>query len=106
MNTARTLVRCAVAATLFAVTPNAEAETRQACADRAKVIERLSEKYGETLQSMGLQRNSGLVEIYASPETGTWTILVSRPDGKACLLAAGQMWEADAAPLAAPGKDA
>lgn len=98
------LVRTAVAAGLAYATPIAEAQTRT-CADRTAVIERLAEKYGETLQSMGLHRNNGIVEVYASEQTGTWTILVTRPDGKACLLAAGQMWEAQAAPLTPPGKD-
>ena len=55
---------------------------------------------------MGLNQSNGVLEVYASDETGTWTILVTSPDGKACLLAAGKMWEADATPLTKPGKDA
>jgi hypothetical protein len=106
MQTASLLVRAIVAAGLALGTPQAEAEGRKACAQRAKVIERLAEKYGETLQSMGLNQDSGVLEVYASSDTGTWTILVTRPDGMACLLAAGQMWEAEARPLTAPGKDA
>jgi len=105
MTLSPSLARLAVAATLAAATPVAEAETRRACAERTAVVSRLAEKYGETLQSMGLHRNNGVVEVYASDETGTWTILVTRPDGTACLLAAGQMWEADATPLTPPGKD-
>ncbi len=78
----------------------------QPCAERDKVIERLAEKYGETLQSIGMQSNSGVLEVYASKETGTWTILVTDPTGTACMIAAGQMWESGAAPLVKPGKDA
>lgn len=100
------LARAAVAVALAYATPIAEAQTRTACAERTLVVERLSERYGETLKSMGLHQSDGVVEVYASEETGTWTILVTRPDGQACLLAAGQMWEADAHPLTAPGKDA
>lgn len=99
-------VRSAIALGLIAATPLAEAQTRSACAERGQVIERLAEKYGETLQSMGLHQNNGVVEVYASEDTGTWTILVTRPDGMACLLAAGQLWEGDAEPLDKPGKDA
>jgi hypothetical protein len=99
-------VRAAVALGLLLTTPFAEAETRQACADRAKVIERLAEKYGETRQSMGLHQNNGVLEVYASPETGTWTILVTMPNGLSCLIAAGQSWEGNAAALVKPGKDA
>lgn len=100
------LLRAAIAAALAYATPIAEAQTRSACAERTTVVERLAEKYGETLQSMGLHRNNGVLEVYASEATGTWTILVTRPDGMACLIAAGQMWEGQAAPLTAPGKDA
>jgi hypothetical protein len=63
------------------------------CADRGDVVERLQTKYGETRQSIGLGRNNGVVEVYASDETGTWTILLSRPDGMACLVAAGEYFE-------------
>jgi hypothetical protein len=63
------------------------------CADRGEVVERLQTKYGETRQSLGLGRNNGVVEVYASDETGTWTILLSRPDGMACLVAAGEYFE-------------
>ena len=76
------------------------------CAAHTEVIERLAQRYGETLQSMGMHSSDGLLEVYASEATGTWTILVTSPDGTACLVAAGQMWEADAKPLAKPGKDA
>ena len=45
------------------------------------MVQRLAERYGETLRSMGLHQNDGLVEIYSSETTGTWTILMTRPDG-------------------------
>ena len=99
-------VRAALALGLLMFTPIAEAQTRQACAERAKVIERLAEKYGETRQSMGLHQNNGVLEVYASSETGTWTILVTMPNGLSCLIAAGQSWEGNAAALIKPGKDA
>jgi hypothetical protein len=97
------LARAAVALGLALATPMAEAQT---CADRAQVVSRLEERYGETLQSMGLNQNSTVLEVYASEETGTWTILVSRADGTACLIAAGQMWDGTPAPARARGKDA
>jgi len=63
------------------------------CGDREKVINSLSEKYGETRQSIGLARNNSIMEVYASDETGTWTILVTLPDGRSCLIAAGNSFE-------------
>ena len=43
------------------------------------------------------------MEVYASPETGTWTIAVTTPDGTMCLVAAGQGFEEVDAPLPARG---
>lgn len=106
MQPASLLVRAAVAVGMALGTPAAEAQGRSVCADRGKIVERLAETFGETLQSLGLNQDNGVVEIYASEATGTWTILLTRPDGLACLLASGQMWEGDAAPLTPAGKDA
>jgi hypothetical protein len=63
------------------------------CAARATVIERLTEEYGETRQSIGLARNNSIVEVFASLETGTWTITVTDTSGITCLIAIGQAFE-------------
>ena len=100
------LVHAATALLLLAATPGANAEETRACAERSRVVQKLQEKFGETLRSLGLHRDDGVVEVYASEETGTWTILMTRPDGMSCLLAAGQRREQDAHPLTKPGTDA
>lgn len=77
------------------------------CADRMLVLERLSDDYGETRQSLGLGANNGVVEVFASDETGTWTITVTMPNGKTCLLASGDAFEAvDSEKIAPTGKGA
>jgi hypothetical protein len=106
MNAFTLLVRAGTMVAVLAGTPRAEAEEARTCADRAQVVARLAERFGETLRSLGLQRGDAVVEVYSSEETGTWTILMTRPDGITCLLAAGQRWEQDARPIAAPGSDA
>ncbi|TCS60020.1 hypothetical protein [Primorskyibacter sedentarius] len=76
------------------------------CATREGVVSRLSEKYGETRQSIGLGTNNTMVEVFASGDTGSWTILVTDARGISCLVASGQAFEtlAEAAPI--PEKDA
>jgi hypothetical protein len=69
-------------------------------------VRKLEERFGETLRSVGLQQDENLVEVYSSERTGTWTILMTRPDGMTCLLASGQLWEQDAAPLQKAGEPA
>lgn len=64
------------------------------CADRARVVERLAEAYGESRQSIGLGANNAVIEVFASTETGTWTITVTSPAGLTCLIASGQAFEA------------
>ncbi|PLS23592.1 hypothetical protein [Neptunicoccus cionae] len=70
------------------------------CAQRPQVVERLETKYGETRRSVGLASNSGIVEVFASERSGSWTIIITLPNGMTCLVAAGESYEAisDAAP--------
>ncbi|WP_442920375.1 hypothetical protein [Marinovum sp. 1_MG-2023] len=78
----------------------------QNCAPRPKVIARLAEKYGETRQSIGLGSQNAVVEVFASQETGSWTIIVTMANGVTCLLASGQAFETLAETLPVAGKDA
>ena len=87
-------------------TQYANAQQRQSCADRAIVVARLHDQYGESRQSIGLGQNNAVMEVFASPDTGTWTILVSLPSGQSCLVASGQSWERLAEDAPAPGSDA
>lgn len=61
----------------------------QNCAERDVVAERLTSGYGEQQQSMGLSQGTA-VETWANTDTGSWSILVTRPDGVSCLVASGQ----------------
>jgi len=65
----------------------------QNCAKRDAVLSRLGEKYGESRQSIGIAGQGRVVEVFASLETGTWTITVTMPNGVTCLVASGQSFE-------------
>ena len=82
------------------------AETRRNCAPRDVVLERLADGYGETRQSIGLGANDAVVEVFASDETGTWTITVTTASGVTCLVASGQSFETLAEALPPKGNDA
>lgn len=77
------------------------AQNMQACAERDLVVERLAERYGETRQSIGLGSGGAMVEIFASEDSGSWTITVTMPNGSTCLMATGQSYEklAEALPV-------
>jgi hypothetical protein len=55
---------------------------------------------------MGLGANNAVVEVFASAETGTWTITVTSVQGLTCLVASGQAFETLAEVLPAEGNDA
>lgn len=75
------------------------------CAPREIVVDRLSGKYGETRQSMGLAANSAVVEVFASDASGSWTIIVTSANGLTCLIASGQAYEALSEALPKEGDD-
>src|SRR5882724_10723177 len=55
------------------------------CYPRDAIRTHLAERYGE--------RPAGqLVELLVRPDGASWTILVIRPDGLACPVAAGEDW--------------
>jgi hypothetical protein len=81
-------------------TPAQMTRTRMICGKRTDIVRQLGEKYGETRRSMGLSGGQGVVELYASDETGSWTILITTPKGTACMMAAGQAFQVEPAVMA------
>lgn len=61
------------------------------CGHRDKVLA-LLERFGERLQSAGVTSGGYLAEVYANPETGTWTWVLTRPDGISCIWGAREGW--------------
>lgn len=82
------------------------AQSAQNCGPRDQVVDRLSGGYGETRQSIGLGANNSLIEVFASNDTGTWTITMTSTDGVTCLVASGQSFEKLAEALPEKGNDA
>ncbi len=70
------------------------------CTAHADIVERLGERYGESRQSIGLAADNSVVEVFASMDTGSWTITVTQAGGLTCLVAAGQAYQYLNEPLA------
>lgn len=81
---------------IFLISTSAFAQGARNCGDRAVMVEKLKEGYGEVRVGAGLSNRNGIVEVYTSVETGSWTILLTFPTGRACMLAAGAGWEIEA----------
>jgi hypothetical protein len=63
------------------------------CADRGEMLRRLEVDYGAVRQGTGLRGHEAVVEIWAVPTTGDWTLVQSYADGRACIVAIGEHWE-------------
>lgn len=88
---ALTFAMAALSAALFSTSAPAQGRP---CAPRDNVVARLAEGYGESRKSIGIGANNQVVEVFASDESGTWTITVTSPAGLTCLVASGQAYEA------------
>lgn len=90
----------AMLVTLLAGTAHApEAGAREAgatalrpCHDYKALVTALDKRYGEAPVSLGLQNNGHAFQVFASPESGSWTVLSVTPDGIGCIVAAGRHW--------------
>lgn len=69
------------------------AQMQMMCAARADIVTNLQGKFSESPVALGLDNSGGVVELLASPDGGTWTIIVTDPQGTSCLMAAGEFWE-------------
>lgn len=69
------------------------AQNAQKCGPRDDMLSTLASTYGETRQSIGLGSNNTVIEVFASTETGSWSIIITTPNGLSCLVASGQAFE-------------
>lgn len=91
-------------AALILATQNAFAGSN--CAERAVVMAELADKYQETPHAMGIAGDALMMEMFASPGSGSWTITVTTPDGITCLVASGSGYQALAERTAPSGDPA
>lgn len=86
----RKLVTALGAMMLVLLANDATAQT--VCGERAELVSRLEKGYAESPRSLGLASNGTVFEVFTSAE-GTWSLLVTLPNGQSCLVAAGEAWE-------------
>lgn len=85
----------------LALTTGQVSAQTQNCAAHEQVKQRLATGYGESRQVIAMSADSSVLEVFASDETGTWTITVTKAGGLTCIVAAGQHYQhlAEAVPL-------
>jgi hypothetical protein len=99
-NSFRRTVFMAVAGCFALIAPSTSYAQFAMCGERMAIIDQLKTKYKESRQAVGLIADNGAAELYVS-EKGTWTMLMTLPNGKSCIIAAGHSW--DSLPTLAQG---
>lgn len=63
------------------------------CNAREAVLGALASKYKEAPVQIGLTNAGAIIEVTASAEGDSWSIILTTPAGITCLIAAGEHWE-------------
>ena len=82
------------------------AQSAPQCDSREAVTALLADRYGETRRAIGIAGQSAVMELFAADATGTWSITMTLPDGRMCLMASGSAYEALAEELPVTGDPA
>ena len=86
-------VRASAAALIAASLSAAAAAAAQSiCDTRKSIVGTLEGKYSETRRAMGIASGNNMLEVFVS-EAGTWSLMITSPNGRSCLVGAGQAWQ-------------
>jgi hypothetical protein len=93
-NTHKILFALSVGVVGIMLTTNPALANPTNCAQRTEMVEKLKIRFGESRQSIGLTPGGQALELFAHPEKGTWTILLTLPNGTSCMMASGHDYQA------------
>jgi hypothetical protein len=78
------------------------AQAQTACSTHAAISETLAAGYGESPVAGGLSISGDLVQVFATADGETWTLVRVRPDGTSCVIGAGRFWHVPTLPPTGP----
>lgn len=82
-------------ASVLILLPNlSAAQQMQGCEDHAAIVHRLATKYHEDRVEVGTNQYGWLIELFASADGETWTLVATRPGGPSCVFGVGDHWQA------------
>lgn len=97
-----TMPKLTLAAAIAMTLAAPAAEARFSCAPRDVVLQRLEQDFRERPVGAGLVAGGQMVELLISRD-GTWTLVVTGPNGVSCMVAVGDSWEWQLPQLDGPG---
>ena len=62
------------------------------CADRDEAVKGLQQRYGERQVAVGLTSGGALLELLATRTGSSWSVLITNPNGRSCLIVFGSDW--------------
>ncbi len=69
------------------------AEAQRVCMPHADLVDFLDMRYAESSTAIGLAGNGELLEVFTSGDGGSWTIVLTSPQGRSCVVATGEAWQ-------------
>ena len=61
------------------------------CADRTAVVDRLETRFGEAPVANAMSASNNVLEVFAKPNSETWTVLLTLPERQlTCLVTSGR----------------
>ena len=99
----RLLIAALAAALFFVLSSLPAVAQRMPCGDGAAIAAMLEADWGEVPAALALDAAGRLVQILANVETGTWSMLMTAPGGRTCLIHHGTDWSV-AVPANDPGE--
>ena len=76
----------------------------QTCVPHSHAVQYLAENYSESRQVIAITNGGDIFEVFAS-ESGTWSILISSPNGCTELVLAGDAYDYQNEPLPPMGEE-
>jgi hypothetical protein len=76
----------------FLLAGPSKAAAQASSGPRDQIVKVLADQYKEDPVGIGLAQPGQVLEVFAS-QAGSWSMVMTMPDGKACLIAAGDNWE-------------
>jgi hypothetical protein len=87
------MLKASLIATTVLLATTAAAAAQSLCGTRDTVLKQLANDYQEAPVGIGLASNGAVVELLTSTK-GSWTLLVTAPNGPTCLMGTGESWQA------------
>lgn len=78
-------------AAMTLMSPAASAQSAT-CLTHDSLAKLLDERYAERRVAAGLAAGGALIELFASAEDASWTMVVTTAAGESCVMAAGEHW--------------